>query len=107
MDKFQDLPPKLVKHILNLELVDISELVPGSWKIMEEVSSCCQHTRAPCRGSVTDILLWIERYSTLVTVLAFHFPTRVPQLMAIQKTIVKAHRTYVGQDWVTYDIAYC
>ena len=26
--------------------------------------------------------------------------------MAHQKTIVKAHRTYAGQGWVTYDMAY-
>lgn len=61
----------------------------------------------PHRGPVTDILLWIECYSTLVAVLSSHFPTKVPQLMPYQKTIiVKAHRTYAGQGWVTYDIAY-
>ena len=75
MGNFQDLPPKLVKRILNLEFVDISELIPESWKFEEEAtsSSCCQHTRAPRRGPVTDILLWIECYSTLVSVLASHF----------------------------------
>ena len=26
--------------------------------------------------------------------------------MSYQKTIVKAHRTYAGQGWVTYDMAY-
>ena len=106
MGNFQDLPPKLVKRILNLEFVDISELIPESWKLEDEVSSCCQHTRASRRGPVTDILLWIECYSTLVSVLASRFPTKVPQLMSYQKTIVKAHRTYAGQGWVTYDIAY-
>lgn len=47
MVNFQDLPPRLVKRVLNLEFVDISELVPGSWKLTEEILSCCQHTRAP------------------------------------------------------------
>ena len=108
MGNFQDLPPKLVKRILNLEFVDISELISESWKVEEEAasSSCCQHPRAPRRGPVTDILLWIECYSTLVSVLASRFPTKVPQLMSYQKTVVKAHRTYAGQGWVTYDIAY-
>ena len=88
--------------------MDISELIPESWKVEEEAtsSSCCQHPRAPRRGPVTDILLWNECYSTLVSVFASRFPTKVPQLMSYQKTIVKAHRTYVGQGWVTYDIAY-
>ena len=108
MGNFQDLPPKVVKRILNLEFMDISELIPESWKFEEEAasSSCCQHPRAPRRGPVTDILLWIECYSTLVSVLASRFPTKVPQLTSYQKTIVKAHRTYAGQGWVTYDIAY-
>ena len=106
MVNFQDLPPRLVKRILNLEFVDISELVPGSWKLTEETLSCCQQTRAPRRSPVTDILLWIECYSTLVTVLSSCFPTKVPQLMSYQKTIVKAHRTYAGQGWVTYDMTY-
>ena len=47
MGSFQDLPPKLVKRILNLEFVDMSELIPGSWKLTEDTSSCCQHTHAP------------------------------------------------------------
>ena len=107
MGNFQDLPPKLEKRILNLEFVDISELIPESWEVEEEAASLsCQHPRAPRRGPVTDILLWIECYSTLVSVLASRFPTKVPQLMSYQKTIVKAHRTYAGQGWVTYDIAY-
>ena len=86
--------------------MDISELIPGSWKLTEETLSCCQHTRATRRSSVTDILLWIECYSTLVTVLSSPFPTKVLQLISYQKTIVKAHRTYAGQGWVIYDIAY-
>ena len=106
MGSFQDLPPKLVKRILNLEFVDMSELIPGSWKLTEDTSSCCQHTHAPRRGLVTDILLWIECYSTMVAVLASRFPVKVPQLMTYQKTIVKAHRTYAGHAWVTYDLAY-
>ena len=106
MSSFQDLPPKLVKRILSLEFVDMSELIPGSWKLTEDNSPCCQHTRAPSKGPVTDILLWIECYSTMVAVLASRFPDKVPQLMTYQKTIVKAHRTYAGHAWVTYDLAY-
>ena len=106
MGSFQDLPPKLVKRILNLEFVDMSELIPGSWKLTEDTSPCCQHTHAPRRGLVTDILLRIEYYSTMVAVLASYLPVKVPQLMTYQKTIVKAHRTYAGHAWVTYDLAY-
>ena len=78
MGKFQDLPSKLVKRILDLEFVDISELVLGSWNLTEDISSCCQHMCAARRGPVTNILLWIDCYSTLVAVLASRFPAKVP-----------------------------
>ena len=81
MGSFQDLPPKLVKRILNLEFVDMFELIPGSWMLTEDTSPCCQHTHAPHRGPGTDILLWIECYSTMVAVLASRLPVKVPQLM--------------------------
>ena len=103
---FQDLPPKLVKRILSLEFVDMSELIPESWKFTEEDTSCCHHNRVPRRGPVTDILLWVECYSMLVAVLASQYPAKVPQMMAYQKTIVKAYKTYIGQGWVTYDTCY-
>ena len=79
---FQDLPQKLIKRILNLEFIDMSELIPESWKFMEEEISCCHQNRSSHRGLVTDILLWVECYSTLVAVLALQYPTKVPQMMA-------------------------
>ena len=103
---FQDLPPKLVGRILNLEFIDMSELIPESWKSMEEEASCCHQVKVSRRGPVTDILLWVECYATLVAVLASRYPVKVPQMMAYQKTIVKAYKTYSGQGWVTYDTCY-
>ena len=54
----------------------------------------------PCRGSVTDILLWVECYSTLVAVLASQYLTKVPQMMAYQKTIAvwKLTKHLLGKD---------
>ena len=40
MGNFQDLLSKLVKQILNLEFVDISKLIPESWKSEEEHPAC-------------------------------------------------------------------
>ena len=85
---FQDLPQKLVKRILNLEFIDMSELIPESWKFMEEEISYCHQNRSSHRGPVTDILLWVECYSTLVEVLSLQYPAKVRQMMAYQKTIL-------------------
>ena len=60
----------------------------------------------PCRGLVTDILLWIEYYASMVVVLSSGFPQKTPELMAYQKTIVTAYRSFSGDGWVTYDSCY-
>jgi len=79
MSGSQDLPPKLVKRILNLEFIDMSELIKDQWKPEEEEeSNCCHHNWMPYRGPVTDILVWVECYSTLVAVLSTQYPAKVP-----------------------------
>ena len=101
------LPPKLVQRIQDLEYVEMSELVPDAWRFQEDEQKCChQIRRIPRRGPVTDILLWVECYALLVSVLATKFPEKIPQLMAYQQTIVKAHRTFIGEGWVTYDACF-
>lgn len=85
----------------------MSELVPDGWRFSEEEQKCChQQRRSHRRGPVTDILLWVECYSSLVAVLSLKFPEKTPQLMSYQQTIVKAHRTFVGEGWATYDACY-
>ena len=67
---------------------------------------CCgssQSHRIPRRGSVTNILLWLECYSSLVAVLSSKYPNKIGQFMAYQKTIIRAHRSFIGEGWVVYD----
>ena len=100
------LPAKLVKRILDLEFVDMVELVPDSWRYQEEEAKCCHQPKRQRRGPVTDILLWVECYASLVEVLCTGHPDKVPEFMAYQRTIVKAHRTFLGEGWVTYDTCF-
>ena len=74
------LPPKLIKKILELEFVDMSELVPDMWRFPDvDDNKCCHHSRCPPkRGQVTDILLWIEHFSTLVGILTTKYQTYAP-----------------------------
>ena len=87
----------------------MAELVPDSWRLQEEDqgSKCCHQPKRQRRGPVTDILLWVECYSSLVGVLSTGFPTKTPELMAYQRTIVRAHRSFLGEGWVTYDTCFC
>ena len=101
------LPAKLVKRILDREYIDMVELVPDSWRFQEEEQNkCCHQNKRLRRGPVTDILLWVECYASLVEVLSSCFPQKTSELMTYLKTIVKAHRSFAGEGWVTYDSCY-
>ena len=101
------LPPKLVQKILSLEFIEMAELVPESWGADVEPSLCChQGRRLSRRGPVTDILLWLECYSSLVAALATRYPQHIGDFMAYQATIIKAHRNFEGTAWVVYDRCY-
>ena len=101
------LPTKLIKRILDLEYIDMVDLIPDSWRLQEEEpSKCCHQSKRQRRGPVTDILLWVECYATMVEVLATKYPSKMPGLMSYQRTIVRAHRTFQGDSWATYDTCY-
>ena len=100
------LPAKLQKKILDLEFIEMSELLPDTWRQQDEDTKCCQARKSLRRGPVNDILVWTECYSTLVAVLSSRFPKQTPQLMAYQRTIVLAQRTFVGEGWIVYDTCY-
>ena len=85
----------------------MAELVLDSWRFQdEEQNKCCHQNRRLRRGPVTNILLWIECYASMVVVLSSGFPQKTPKLMAYQKTIVRAYRSFSGDGWVTYDSCY-
>ena len=100
------LPPKLYKKILDLDFVDMSELLPDGWHLQEQDTKCCHQRRLTRRGPVTDILVWIECFSVMVAVLSSKYPDKTPQLMAYQRTIVRASKSYTEDRWVTYDTCY-
>ena len=101
------LPPKLIKKILDLEYVDMAELVPEFWRFQEEEQKCChQVNRTPRRGPVTDILLWVECFASMVDILYRKYPDKTSHFMTYLKTIVHAHKSFIGDGWVTYDACY-
>ena len=99
------LPAKLIKRIQELEYIDMGELVPESWRHQDDETRCC-HRRPQRKGPVTDILLWVECFSSMVTVLSAKYPEKAPDFMSYLKVIVKASRTFKGDGWVTYDSCY-
>jgi len=85
----------------------MSELLPDEWRFQEEEPGrCCAKKPAARKGPVTDIVLWTECYASLIAVLTSRYPHKAPAFMAYLRTIVKAQRSYYGDSWVSYDMAY-
>ena len=94
------LPPKLVKKIVSLDYVDMSELRPESWLMEEEgqqQGKCCH---APNRKK-TDILSWVQYFASYVSVLAQPYPSKMPQLMAYMYmcTIIRIEKDFEDNAW--------
>lgn len=99
----EELPQKLVKRITNLEFIEMSELLFDNWSQDDDDTSSSQSPRTPRKGPVTSITLWIECYSVLASVLAAKYPDKILHLLAYQRTIIKAQRQFLGNNWVLYD----
>ena len=106
-DSMFPLPENLRRKILNLEYIEMADLRPEAWMLEEEftdktLAALFKHRKEP----VTDILVWVQCYASLVAVLAQQYPTQTPQFIAYLATIVRAHRNFEGLGWVVYDTAY-
>lgn len=100
------LPQKLVKRIRELEYVEMSELVQEAWQFHDEEQGSCCHAKRRRRNPVTDILIWVDCYASLVAVLSVDHPDKTPEFMAYMKTVVYASKSFSGDGWVTYDSCY-
>ena len=96
-DPVADLPNKLVKHILNLDFVDMSEVS------VEDDSLHSTGRPHPARLPITSISQWLERFSMMAAIIVTRFPLKAPELLAYQSLIVRAQCNYEGEHWVAYD----
>ena len=85
----------------------MSELIPDSWRFSDEETKCCHAPRRLSkRGPITNILLWLDCYSTMASVLISKYSDKAQELWAYQRTIILAERDYEGDTWVAYDACY-
>ena len=76
------LPTKLVKQILNLEFVDMSEVT------VDVDTPQAVGRPHPARLPVTSILQWLERFAMMAAIMVTRFPLKAPELFAYQALIV-------------------
>ena len=55
---------------------------------------------------MNDILLWLECYTTMASLLVSRYPGKATELWAYQHTILCAQRDFDGDAWLTYDTCY-
>ena len=92
------IPARVVRKILDLEFVDMSEV-----SAYEEPIQTPGRAPLPAEPPVTDISRWLERYSIMAAILSSRFPEKAPELWAYQASIIRAERNYVGRQWAAYD----
>ena len=95
------LPTKIVKKILDLDFVEMSEITTD-----ELPSHTPGNPPIPAKLPIQDISVWLERYSTMAAILASRFPLKAPELFAYQASIIRAERNYDNAYWVAYDRRY-
>ena len=99
---------KIRRRIINLEFVEMYELLPEAWTAEQSQSEgCCRQARRPTRRApITNILVWMEYYSSLVSILGSAYPSVIGELMAYQQTIIIVCRNFEESAWVVYDRIY-
>ena len=100
------LPLKVVKKILALEYVEMSELRADVWPEDSTPADTQGPNRRPGRPPVINIRTWLDCFARMAAVLVTRFPHKGPELWAYQATIVNAAHSFDGTTWVAYDRQY-
>lgn len=100
------LPPRIVKKLLALEFVEMSEFRADIWPDELTPSESSHIPRRVSKPPVTSIRTWLECYGRMAAILSMRFPEKAAELWAYQTSIIHAAHTYEGANWVAYDRLY-
>lgn len=103
-DGSSPVPVRLAGKIRRGEYVDMGELLPEFWTGTREEEG--DGARARRSRKVTDILTWVQCFSSYVAVRGPTAPELIPELMAYLANIVRVSQDYTGLGWVRYDAAF-
>ena len=94
------LPEAIYKHILNLDYVDMVELRPETWLFHSDSEPSPIQSLFYCRKQpVTDITIWIQCYTSLISVLVECYPQYIMHFLAYLSTIVSGYKRFGGLGW--------
>ena len=110
------IPPKLVTQILANKFIELSELLPENLE-----SPQCESSSFTIEGGaivpitkvlskrkqeISDILTWVECFTSYITVISASFPSRARDLLSYMALIIRMAKRYTGNCWLNYDRAF-
>ena len=95
------IPFKAIKRILEGDYVDMVELLSNTWRLEEfmlqyQESLQCPANTKPHGKPVTNILTWVECFSSMAIIITSKYPSKAPKLWAYQRTIVRVSQNFEG-----------
>ena len=110
---FSPVPVKLVSQIVAGKYIDLSKLLPANLQLKEPEPQLMLDGRLVLtsqpkkpRRRIDDVATWSEAFAIFSLILVTHFPHRWKDLMQYQLLILRTHRHFTGQVWLTYDQAF-
>ena len=80
----------------------MAELLPENLSLFT-VTEADQSTSKTQRRVVTNIVEWLQYFSTYIVIVSYKQPHRVSDLLGYQHLIIQASQDYEGDSWLGYD----
>ena len=98
-----------MSRIQALEFVDMRELLPDNLALAERLAALPQGLAPPKPPGEREItgdkalLTWVSSFATYVAIVAEAHPSRVGDMLAYLRLIVREAGKFGGNGWLTYD----
>lgn len=106
------IPGRLVSRIQALEYVDMRELLPDNLALAERLATLPQGLAPPKPPGEREIagdkalLTWVSSFTTYVAIVAEAHPSRVGDMLAYMRLLVREASKFAGNGWLTYDAVF-
>ena len=110
------IPAKVVTQILCNKFIEMSDLLPENLDLPQCESSSfaieggaivpITRVASKRKQEVTDILTWVECFTSYITVLTTYIPNRSRDLLSYMALIIRMAKRYSGNCWLNYDRAF-
>ena len=97
------IPDKLVRRIQDGRFINMADLLPDNLEATNSTDDDHSSNTKRKQQDVTQIMDWIQCFSTYIAVLSRAKPDRVVDLIAYLNLIINSQRRFQDFDWASYD----